>query len=222
MKIVIAGGATESEFLAEMLIRKGHTTVLINEDKNFCDLMASKFKELMVIIGDPRNLSVLFEAEIEGFDIMISLCSEDADNLSICQMGKKMLGIEKNLCSVTNPKNVQIFAKLGVDHVVSSAYLIAEMLKNAAVLENMIQALPIEEGKIVLGEIIVSQESPAANKYVKEIKEIPEDSIISCVIRDSGIIIPKGNTMILPGDKLIMLSSSKAAEASELALSGRK
>lgn len=211
MKIVIAGGATESEFLAEMLIRKGHTTVFINEDKIFCDLMASKFKDLMVIIGDPRNLSVLYEAEIEGFDI-----------LSICQMGKKMLGIEKNLCSVTNPKNVQIFAKLGVDHVVSSAYLIAEMLKNAAVLENMIQALPIEEGKIVLGEIIVSQESPAANKYVKEIKEIPEDSIISCVIRDSGIIIPKGNTMILPGDKLIMLSSSKAAEASELALSGRK
>ena len=29
MKIVIAGGATESEFLAEMLIRKGHTTVFI-------------------------------------------------------------------------------------------------------------------------------------------------------------------------------------------------
>lgn len=222
MKIVIAGGATESEFLAEMLIRKGHTTVFINEDKIFCDLMASKFKDLMVIIGDPRNLSVLYEAEIEGFDIMISLCSEDADNLSICQMGKKMLGIEKILCSVTNPKNVQIFTKLGIDHVVSSAYFIAEMLKNAAVLENMIQSLPIEEGKIVLGEIIVSSQSPAVNKYIKEIKGIPEDSIISCVIRNTGIIIPKGNTMIMPGDKLITLSSSQAAEASAFALSGRK
>lgn len=222
MKIVIAGGATESEFLAEMLIRKGHTTVFINEDKIFCDLMASKFKDLMVIIGDPRNLSVLYEAEIEGFDIMISLCSEDADNLSICQMGKKMLGIEKILCSVTNPKNVQIFTKLGIDHVVSSAYFIAEMLKNAAVLENMIQSLPIEEGKIVLGEIIVSSQSPAVNKYIKEIKGIPEDSIISCVIRNAGIIIPKGNTMIMSGDKLITLSSSQAAEASAFALSGRK
>jgi len=222
MKIVIAGGSKESEFLAEMLIRKGHTTVFINEDKNFCDLMAYKFKELMVIIGDPRNLSVLHEAEIERFDIMISLCSEDADNLSLCQMGKKMLGIDKVLCSVTNPKNVQTFEKLGIDHVVSSAYLIAEILKNAAVLENMIQTLPIEEGKIVLGEIIVEEESPSANKPVKEIKEIPEDSIISCLIRGSGIIIPKGNTVIMPGDKLITLSSSQAAKASEIALSGRK
>jgi len=133
-----------------------------------------------------------------------------------------MLGIEKNVCIVKNPKNVEIFKSLGVNHVISSAYTLANMLEQVSTVENLVQTLPIEEGNIVLTELTVDYGSPAAQRCVKDIEGFPKNSIISCLIRNSGITVPNGSTVILPGDKLVIVSSREASETAEFALSGKK
>ena len=222
MRIAVAGGKTEAVFLTEMLLKKKYFVVLINDDTRFCESIAARFEQSTVIMGDPRKFSVLKAAEISGFDIIISLCDEDADNLAICQMGKIMLRIEKNVCIVKNPKNVEIFKSLGVNHVISSAYTLANMLEQVSTIENLVQTLPIEEGNIVLTELTIAHASPAAQRCVKDIEGFPKNSIISCLIRNSGITVPNGSTVILPGDKLVVVSSHEASKAAEFALSGKK
>lgn len=222
MKIAIAGGGSEAKFLMEMLLKKEHTLVLINEDRRFCESLSAQFEKSMVIFGDPRKVRILKAAEIDGFDIIISLCEEDADNLAICQMGKTMFSIEKNVCTVTNPKNVEIFRKLGVNHVISSTYTLANMLEQVSTVENIVQTLPLEDGNIVLTELSIEHDSPAAGLCVKDIKGFPKNSIISCLIRDSGMTVPNGDTVIMPGDKLIIVSSSGADKTAESVLAGKK
>lgn len=222
MKVAIAGGSADSQYLAEILSGNGHTVVVINSNKYFCDKLAGKNKKLMVITGDSRNLSVLIAAEIEKFDLIISLCEKDEDNLSICQMGKNKLDIEKNACAVTDPQNVELFMALGVDRVVSSAYILADMLRKHEVFQNIIPMLPIEESKLVFNDIKLSRQSPAANKLVREIRDFPCNSLISCVIRGSEIIVPNGDTKLMPGDRLIVISADEASEPSLFALSERK
>ena len=46
--------------------------------------------------------------------------------------------------------------------------------------------------------------------------QMPKDTIVGCVLRQENTIIPKGNTMILPGDLLVLLSGSKQAEDMQL------
>ena len=43
-------------------------------------------------------------------------------------MGKKIFGIRKTLCLVRNPRNVELFEKLGVDQAVNIPVIIAGML----------------------------------------------------------------------------------------------
>ncbi len=222
MKVAIAGGNAESRYLAEILAENGHTAVIINDNKYFCDKLAAKNNKLMVIIGDPRNLSVLIAAEIEKFDLIISLCERDEDNLSICQMGKKKLGIEKNACVTADPKNVKLFLTLGVDNVINSAYFLGNMLRKDGLSEDIIRMLPIEDGGLTLNDIRLNKESPAANKLVREIRDFPDNSLISCVIRGSETIVPDGDTKLMPGDRLIVISVYEASKACLFALSGRQ
>lgn len=72
-----------------------------------------------VVCGDPCQESILREAGIRDYDVIAALGQKDADNLEICQMAKKVLGMKKAICLVRNPRNVELFEKLGIDTVVN-------------------------------------------------------------------------------------------------------
>ena len=121
-----------------------------------------------------------------------------------------------------DPKNVELFLTLGVDHVINSAYILGNMLRKDALSEDIIRILPIEDGELTFNDIRLNGESPAANKIVGKIRDLLGNSLISCVIRGSELIVPDGDTKLMPGDRLIVISPPEASKASLLALSGRE
>ncbi|MBO0544980.1 hypothetical protein EXQ36_13065 [Clostridium botulinum] len=113
--------------------------------------------------------------------------------------------LKKTFATVANPKNVEVFKKLGVDTVVSATYTIANIIEQIVTIEEVSNYIPLENGKIVLMELVVKSEYPICNKYITEIK-FPEKAIIGIIVRGENSIVPKGNTKILKDDKLIVLS----------------
>nr|WP_252187627.1 TrkA C-terminal domain-containing protein [Anaeromonas gelatinilytica] len=57
-------------------------------------------------------------------------------------------------------------------------------------------------------EIEVKEDYPILNNELKDIS-LPKDAIISCILRKSEAVIPRGDTGIEKGDKLIILSLPK-------------
>ena len=100
---------------------------VIDRDKEFCERECGAY-DVDAILGDPCQECVLEEAGIRNFDVIVALGPEDTDNFEICQMGKKIFGIRKTLCLVRNPRNVELFEKLGVDQAVNIPVIIAGML----------------------------------------------------------------------------------------------
>jgi trk system potassium uptake protein TrkA len=43
------------------------------------------------------------------------------------------------------------------------------------------------------------------NKQIKDIK-LPEDSVLVSIVRQDDVIVPKGNTVLMPGDDIIALT----------------
>lgn len=205
MKIVIAGGRNEADFLIGLLLLSKHKLIVINGDKSYCEHLASAH-DIGIIFGDPCKDYVLDEAEIRGYDVLIALGEKDADNLAVCQMGKRLFSVKKTVCSVSNPKNVEIFETLGVDRVISSTYMLAQFIEQASVVENIVKVLPMENQKILLNEIKVDSSYPAVNQKIMEV-DLPFHTIISCIIRDTDVIIPNGQTKIMAGDRLLVIST---------------
>lgn len=206
MRIVVAGGRTQADFLIGTLVKKKHKLIVINDDQQYCDYLATTHR-IPVIFGDPSKYFVLDEAGIQDFDVLVALTHRDADNLAICQYAKRCFGVKKVICSVANPKNAELFKELGVNTVISSTHMVAQYIAQATNIENFIKTMSIEDEKVIITEAVVESSYNCVNKKLMDIT-LPANTIIGCIIRKSAdMIVPTGNTEIRTGDKLLILSS---------------
>ena len=220
MKIVIAGGKSKADYLIRLLLGKKHRLVVINDDADYCAYLSQQHK-IPVICGDPCKLYVLDEADIGDSDIIIALKPEDADNLAICQTAKRVYRVRKTVAVVSNPKSVEIFKRLGVNTAISAAYMIAAYIEQMSTVENLVNSLPLDQGNVVMNELMIGQASPVAGKRLCEI-ELGEETIICCIIRGARIIVSRGQTSIQANDKLLVLSTPQRQSQVIAAIMGRE
>lgn len=207
MNILIIGGRKKADFLIKSLLTKRNKVTLIHDDQDFCKEMSRKYNAT-IIWGDGSKTYILEEAQIQKQDIVIAITPKDCNNLVICELAKKVYGIQKTFATVHNPKNVDVFKKLGISSTISATYVVSDMIEQLATINELSNLIPIEAGNISLMEIIMKTDYQMCNLPVKKIN-FSTDTIIGCITRGSKMIIPKGDTIILPDDKLVILTTSK-------------
>ncbi|WP_250672958.1 NAD-binding protein (plasmid) [Paraclostridium ghonii] len=210
MNILIVGGRKKADFLLKSLVTKKHDVTLIHDDYEYCKVLSRKY-DAKIICGDGSKNYILEESNIFDADILISMAPKDADNLVICQLAKKIYGVKKVLTTVNNPRNVEVFKKLGIDNAVSSSHIVSDMIEQMATINDIYALLPIENGQVNIMEIVIKENYFICNKFLKDI-EFLENAVIGCITRGQNSIIPKGNTQILQGDKLLIISYSQEQE----------
>jgi trk system potassium uptake protein TrkA len=218
MKIVIVGNGAKVNFLADSLLKKGHQLVVINNDLDECEKL-SQTKDVMVIHGEGSKKFILEDAGVFGFDLMIAVKSNDPDNLVICLLAKKILGIKRAFATVSNPRNVEVFKKLGINTAVSATFELSSIIEQMAFADQIIHYMPLEEEKLQLLEVIVEKNCKACGSQIMDLG-LPLDSIIGCIVRGNNTIVPNGRTEIHEGDKLMIFTNKASHEATLAALTG--
>ncbi len=218
MKIVVAGGREEADFLIGSLLSKKNKVKVINEDKNYSKYLAEKHN-ISVLNGDSSKEYILEDSDIFNYDVLIALTNNDADNFVTCQIAKKKFNIKKVVCTVTNPINVEVFEKLGINTVISSTYSVAKLLEQATTLENLVNTLSNEDKAFSMSEITISENAKYVGKRLYEIK-LPSQARIACVIHDEKMVIPTGQTMINVGDRVLLLSAKDCHDEAIKIISG--
>lgn len=222
MKIVVVGGRNKADFLIDSLLCKHHELIVINDDEAYCEYL-SNMHNIPVFYGNLCKEYTLDDAQIAYADILIALKPNDADNLVICQMAKKLFHVKKVVAIVSNPKKVAVFQKLGVNTAISATYMIAKIIEQASTVENLVNSLSIEHENIVMTEILLSDTCRSVNHMIKDIC-LPENIIICAILRGPKMIVPNGDTTLLRNDKLLVLSSlneqNQAIEAFTIGLAG--
>ena len=206
MKILIAGGQNEADFIIKMFKEEKHQLVVINSDLNYSKIL-SRENHIKVYTGDPTQISVLTDAGIQDCDLVVALCPRDEDNFVICQIALKVFDIQRCVCTVSNPKNVDVFHELGIKSVVSSAFLLLQTIEAEAEFENVVKSLTLEQDKIAMLEIKLSASNLAIVGKTLAQLENTKLYTIACIYRETQAIIPSGSTEIKQGDKLFIVTS---------------
>ena len=210
MKIVVAGGRSKADFLIGSLLEKKHEVTVINDEEAYCRYLSEKYN-IPVVVGNPCKRYVLEEAEIDHADILIALRPGDPDNLAICQTAKKIFHVKRAVATVSNPRNVSVFKKLGVNTAISATYTIAKIIEQASTIENLDNSLSIEQENIVLSELLLTGKCAVVNKKLKELT-LPKNVIICCILRNVDMIVPNGETVLQEHDKLLLLCPTALQE----------
>lgn len=207
MKIVVAGGKHEADFIVKMFKEDHHRLIVINQDRKFAEYI-SESNNISVLPGDPTKAYTLEDAEVHGADVVIALSEKDTDNYVTCITAKSKFDVKKCISIVRNPKNVDMFRRLGIETVISSTYMLGQIVRNEASMKNIAKTLSLEEEKIVVIEVEIEEDYALVDQSLKKIP-FPKNVNISCIFRDPHVIIPKGDTIIRANDKLIVISTPK-------------
>ena len=207
MFIIIVGGGKVGYYLAKALAPEKHRLVLMESDAAQCAKIAGELCDLNIglVLGDGTDVHSMEDAGIVKADILIAVTGHDQNNLVACQLAKNYFGVPRTIARVNNPKNIQVFKRLGVDSVVSSTAHIASIIGHEVDWAGINQMLAQKVGDVRIKDLPVSQSSPAAGKVVSNLN-LPKDTILISVIREKEAFIPDGQTQILAGDSVIALS----------------
>ncbi|MCL2078174.1 MAG: NAD-binding protein [Oscillospiraceae bacterium] len=206
-RILLIGGFNKTKSLASSLIKKAYHVTVINGDIEKCHILA-EIEKLDVFHGDGTKPFVLEQASAGSAGIAIALTESDADNLVICELCKKKFNVGKTIAIVSDPRKTEFFYRMGIDAVVCAITSIAGIIEQQVLIEAMENAIPARGGQVQLKYISISGTAPAAGKKLAEIN-IPKNAVVGCVLRGEESIIPRGNTQILAGDTLIVITTGE-------------
>ena len=218
-RVLLIGGFNKTIFLANSLIKKGYNVTAVNDDYAKCQSLA-EIEKLTVFHGDGSKPFVLEDSDAYNADIAIALTDRDDDNLVICELCKKKFHVKRTVAVISDPKKIDFFYRMDVDSVVCAVSTIASVIEQQAFLDEMATLVPIGEGPLKIAQVPISASAPAANKKLWEI-DLPRQVIVGCVLRGEKSMIPRGDTRILAGDVLVLISSDEHEMAAVQELTGR-
>lgn len=216
MNVIVVGGGKVGFYLTQTLINHGHKPFLIEKSKALCAELANKL-DIPVICGDGSTIQSLELADASNADAIIGATGQDQDNLVACQLAKKRFNIPRTVSRVNNPKNVEVMKRFGVDIAISSTDNIAKLLEREVDTSAIKQLLSINSGEASISELVLPNDYKFDGKTLLQLK-LPETYVIVSIIRGDKLIIPRGNTQLLSGDKVIILCDNSVVHELSKAL----
>jgi trk system potassium uptake protein TrkA len=211
MYLIVVGGGKVGYYLTKTLVHEGYEVLLIEKNPNKCETYTERFGAV-VMNGDGAEAATLAAAGAGRADVVIAVTGDDEDNLVICQMAKHRFNVGRTIARVNNPKNEELFRKLGIDVTVNPTNVILSLIEQQIPDRHFVHLLALRHAKLALVEGSVHSESPIANRSLSDIRMPPETSMIA-VLRAGDVIVPTGQTTILPGDEIIAITRQESEHA---------
>ncbi len=210
MKVIIVGGGQVGTYLASLLNSGGHDIRVIEyREKNFHKLERELPPELLVF-GYGSDPEVLERAGIAEADVVAAVTAEDEINLVVSTLAKMEFGVPRVIARVNNPKNAWLYnSGMGVDVGVNQADLIAHLVVEEMNLVDMFTLMKLNQGNYSIVQIKVDSGAKAANQLIKDLS-IPKKTVLVAITRSEEVIIPKGDTMILVDDEIMLLTDEES------------
>ncbi len=203
MKIIIVGGGKALYFLCRNFSAKGYQVTIINRNQEECVQLARQLSAV-VICGDGSDAGILQDAGARQADAILAVTPYDQDNLVICQLAALHFEVPRAVALANDPDNVAVFEKLGVS-AFSTTHIVSSLIEQRASLEQVINLLPLDQGRVNVTEIILNDASPVAGKYLRDI-HLPKNALVAVLIRANQPIVPRGDNQLLTGDRVVLIT----------------
>lgn len=203
MKVLIVGAGKTLYFLCRSFTAKGYEVVIVNRDRQECTQLARQLSA-MVVYGDGSDTAILKQAGAMDADVVLAITPNDQDNLVICQLAAIQFGVPRAIALANDPDNTEIFEKLGVS-AFSTTHIVGSLIEQRAQLEQIMNLLPVGEGRVNVTEIVLDAECPVAGKLMKDIV-LPDNALVAVVIRNDQAIVPRGANDLQAGDRVVLIT----------------
>lgn len=219
MYVVVAGAGEVGYQVAHQLRLEGHDVALIDQDAAAVE--RARELDALVIQGHAASLESLEEANLKKADLFIGATGDDEANMIGCTIARSK-GVP-TIARLNDPAYLDETAstkyrEIGIDIAVCPELVAAEKIANVLRAPALASAEIFVQGKLALVETKVGPEAPVAGRPIKDVPP-PEGVNLVAILRDEHVIIPRGNDVLKPGDRvMLVVLTPEALRRAEAAL----
>ena len=216
MYIVIVGGGKVGFYLAKELVEANHEVLIIERNAAKCAEIQEELGEI-VMRGDGCEAAIQEQAGSGRADLFLAVTGEDEDNLVASQVAKHVFNVPRAVARINNPKNEQIFRKLGIDSTVSATTAIMSHIEQELPTHPLISLMTLRRGFEIV-EIKIPGTSAIVGKSIREVL-LPHQSLIWGIVDAEGNPrAPTPETIVRADDEIVAVTLKESEEALRAAL----
>ncbi len=218
MRVVVVGAGEVGANIASGLA-DAHDVVVVDTDPERVEAITYQL-DVLAIEGDGTSLATLKEAGVEDADMLIASTDSDEANIVACATAKTV----SDAFTVARVRKTDYLTTwrgaegaFSVDFMVCTDLLAAQSIVRIAGLPGAQDVDSFAGGRVRMAEFEVTEESTLANQTVEAADRF-ESLTFAAILRNGDVEIPRGDTRIEPGDKVVVIGSPESCRlfASEL------
>jgi trk system potassium uptake protein TrkA len=207
-RVLIVGGGRIGFRLATLLENKSIYTKIIEKEADRCTELAEKLNKAVILHGDGSDQGLLSEENIQDIDFFVTLTSDEETNILASLLAKRM-GAQKAITKISKFSYLPLMSAIGIELVVSPRLSAINTILQHIRKGKVLSAMSIKGEQAEVLEAVALETSDIVGKPLRNIS-IPTGAIIIGIIRKEEIIIPSGDSVIEPDDRIIIFATRQA------------
>lgn len=207
-RVMISGGGNMGLLLAREIEKKGLALKVIEKKRERCEYLAATLSNTIILHGDGTSQELLAQENIEGVDFFIAVTNDEEANILGALLAKKM-GAKKVISLIGRIDYIPLVHQTGIDGVINPRSAAISRILHFIRRGKIVSVTPLRDEKAEVFEFIALETSDIIDRPLKEV-HLPKGVIVGAIVRDGEVIIPGGDSYILPGDHVIIFTPRSA------------
>ncbi len=181
---------------------------VIEEDIKKARDLRSRYEDTFVIRNSFKDVLKKSREEFTNCDVLLALTSQDELNIVTCLMADG-IGIKDIILKVESQTYNKFLDNLPVSAIINPSMIAADKILKLMKKDGGMNLYHMFADRAEVFEVTLKEGSKVEDLTLKELK-LPQGMIIGAVVRkDGSAIIPRGNSKIEKGDRLVIFFKKK-------------
>ena len=169
--------------------------------------------KIMIINGDGRDMDLLLEEGIKSTDAFVALTGNSETNILACLAAKRM-GVTKTVAEVENIDYISMAESLDIGTVINKKMIAASHIYQMMLDADVSNVKCLTFANADVAEFKVKEGLRITQKAIKDMG-LPKGITIGGMIRNGEGMLVTGNTIIQPGDHVVVFCLEKMIKKAE-------
>ena len=207
-RALIVGAGNIGYRLAKSLEENTIYCKIIDKDPARCAFLAEGLNKAVVLCGDGSDQGLLAEENVQDMDVVITLTSDEETNILASLLATRM-GAKKSITRISKFSYFPLMKAIGIEQVVSPRLSAINTILQHVRRGKVLSAISIKGEQAEVMEAVALETSDIVDKPLKKVS-FPKGSILAGIIRKGDIIIPTGDSVVKPDDRIIIFARRKS------------
>ena len=180
---------------------------IVDNDINRCNRLTELLDDkTMIINGDGRDMDLLIEEGLKNTEAFVALTDNSETNILACLAAKRM-GVEKTVAEVENIDYIGMAESLDIGTVINKKMIAASHIYQMMLDADVSNVKCLTFANADVAEFTVPAGAKITRNLIKDLG-LPKGTTIGGMIRNGEGVLVTGDTLIRPGDHVVVFCLS--------------